>query len=212
MLKKRYQKMLISAAYLLSIGTIVLCISLVVNGLNNYFKGAVNYDYGVYGVFEDIKPVVDVINNTTIIKPYISEDVKIGKYFYDYEADREEQVNSLVYYENTYMQNSGIDYISEKVFDIVSILDGEVVSIKDDELLGKTVQIKHSNNLISIYQSVKDVVVKEGDKINQGTIIATSGANSVNADYKNLLHFEIYFKGELLDPENIYNLNIQDFN
>ncbi len=211
MLKQRYKKILISGAYLLSIGTIVLCITMVINGINNYFKSSVDYDYGVYGVFEDLEPVVEVVNGTTIIKPFVSQEVTIGKYFYDYEADKEEQVNSLVYYENTYMQNSGIDYICDKVFDVVSILDGEVTSIKKDDILGNIVQIKHSNDLISIYQSVNNVTVKQGDKVNQGTIIATSGSNTVNTNYANLLHFEIYFKGEVLDPENIYTLNIEDF-
>ncbi|MBQ3142205.1 MAG: M23 family metallopeptidase [Bacilli bacterium] len=213
MFKENYKKMFVASAYLLSIGTIILCITIVVNGVNNFMKSKVDYDYGVYGVFEDIKPVVEEVKESNlIIKPFIADTVTIGKYFYDYEADKEEQEKSLVYYENTYMQNSGIDYISDNVFDIVSILDGEVTSVKEDEVLGKTVQVKHSNELISVYQAVDNIVVKEGDIINQGAILATSGSNNLNTDYANMLHFEIYFKGELLDPENIYNLDIEDFN
>lgn len=211
MVKKNYKKWVIPGAYVLVLGTILICVTLLVNGINNYFKGNINYDYGIYGVFEDLKPVVEEVNKSIIIKPYISDSVTIGKYFYDYEADKEEQVNSLVYYEKTYMQNSGIDYISDKPFDIISILDGEVISIKKDELLGNTIQIKHEKNLISVYQSVDNIKIKEGDKVNQGTILATSGTNKVNTNYTNLLHFEIFFKGELLDPENIYSLNIEDF-
>lgn len=212
MLKRRYKKWIISGAYVLVLGSILLCVTMLINGINNYFKGSINYDYGIYGVFEDLKPVVEEVNKSIIIKPYISDAVTIGKYFYDYEADKEEQINSLVYFEKTYMQNSGIDYISDNTFDVVAILDGEIISIKKDELMGNTIQVKHDKNLISVYQSVDNVKVKEGDKINQGTILATSGTNKINTNYNNLLHFEIFYKGEVLDPENIYNLNIEDFN
>lgn len=211
MLKQKYKKILISGGYLLSLSTIALCITMLLSGIRNYLKDDVDLDYGVYGVFEEIKPVVEEINSNIIIKPYMADTVTIGKYFYDIEGDKEEQEKSLVYYESTYMQNSGIDYISETPFDIVAILDGEIKSVKKDETLGNIIEIKHSNDLVSVYQGVKNVKVNEGDKINQRTIIATSGTSIVNPEYKNQLHFEIYFKGELLDPENIYNLNIEDF-
>lgn len=211
MLKQKYKKILISGGYLLSLSTIALCITMLLSGIRNYLKDDVDLDYGVYGVFEEIKPVVEEINSNIIIKPYMADTVTIGKYFYDIEGDKEEQEKSLVYYESTYMQNSGIDYISETPFDIVAILDGEIKSVKKDETLGNIIEIKHSNDLVSVYQGVENVKVNEGDKINQRTIIATSGTSIVNPEYKNQLHFEIYFKGELLDPENIYNLNIEDF-
>lgn len=210
-MEKKYKKWIIPSVYLFTVGVIIMCILMVTTGINNFMKQSIDYDYGVYGVFDELKPVQGE-TSALIIKPFISEKVIIGKYFYDYEADKEEQERSLVYYENTYLQNSGIDYISNEGFDVVSILDGEIIEVKADELLGNIVQIKHDNELISIYQSIKDITVKKGDKINQGAIIGTSGTNKVNLDYTNMLHFEIYYKGDLIDPENIYNLNIEDFN
>ena len=64
-----------------------------------------------------------------IIRPYIDENVKVGRYFYDYESDNNKQENSLILYENIYMQNTGVDYINNSDFDVVSILDGEVITV-----------------------------------------------------------------------------------
>ena len=108
------------------------------------------------------------------------------------------------------MQNSGDDYVSENVFDVVSILDGTVTMVKDDNILGKTVEIKHSNDLISVYQSLSEVSVKEGDEIILGQVIGKSGYSDINKDLGNHLHFELYYKGTIVNPEEYYNKDINE--
>ena len=139
-------------------------------------------------------------NKNTPIKPYTDERVTIGKYFYDYKADSKKQENSITYHDNTYMQNSGIDYILEEAFDVVSILDGTVTSVKTDDLLGKTVEIKHDNGYVSVYQSLSMVNVKKGDTVTRGQVIGKSGSNELDKDMGNHLHFELYVNGGVVDP------------
>ena len=43
---------------------------------------------------EDTTPVVKTETNV-IVKPYISDSVKVGRYFYDFESDEKKQENSL---------------------------------------------------------------------------------------------------------------------
>ena len=69
------------------------------------------------GANRDI-PVVST--NNTIVKPYLSDDVRIAKFFYDYNDSTDNQEKAIIFYENTYMQNSGVDYASENVFDVIS--------------------------------------------------------------------------------------------
>ena len=114
-------------------------------------------------IIEEEIPVVNT--NNIITKPYLGEDVKIVRYFYDYQGSEEEQKNSLIYYENTYLPNSGVDYQGGEAFDVVSILDGEVTKVMENNLLGKIVEITHDNNLISVYQSLGEVSVNEGDSV-----------------------------------------------
>ena len=116
-------------------------------------------DYVSNGVLTDDIPVVST-NEIVIIRPYIDNEVKIGRNFYDYQSDEDNQKNSIVYYENTYIQNSGIDYVKQESFDVVSILDGTVISVNSNEFLGNTIEIKHDKNLISVYQSLSNILVK----------------------------------------------------
>jgi len=154
-------------------------------------------------------PVVSTID-VIIIRPYNDGEVKIGKNFYDYSSDEQSQQNSIVYYENTYMQNSGIDYVKVDSFDVISILKGTVISVNNNELLGNTIEIKHDNNLISIYQSLENVTVKEGDTVEQGQVLGKSGTSKINKDLGKHLHFELFKEGQVVNPEDYYNKNIKD--
>ena len=202
------KKMIIPSIYISAVVLIVASILLVISSINKYLTIPKDYNYAVDAQFENIVPVVET--QTTIIKPFLSEDVKVGKYFYDFEADEERQQNSIIFYENTYMQNSGVDYVSDTVFDVVAVLDGEVISVETDSTLGNIVKLKHDKNLITVYQGIDNIDLKEGSTINQGTIIGTSGTSKINTNYTTSLHFEVYYNGELMDPENFYTLNIED--
>lgn len=157
-----------------------------------------NLDYVSESIIDNEQ---QVINETTkMLKPYTNEKVTIGKYFYDYKAESTKQENSITYHDNTYIQNSGIDYILEEAFDIVSVLDGTVTSVTTDDLLGKIVEIKHNNNYVTVYQSLSTVNVKKGDTVTAGQIIGKSGTNEIDKDMGNHLHFELYIKGQVVDP------------
>lgn len=149
-----------------------------------------------------------VINTTNVINPYLDQSVTIKKGFYDYQESEEKQVDSITYHDNTYMQNTGIDYVSENVFDVVSILEGTVINVKDDDKVGKTVEIKHDNGLISIYQSLSETMVKKNDIVNQGIVLGKSGTNELDKELGNHLHFEIYDNGQPVNPLNYLNREV----
>ncbi len=157
---------------------------------------------------EDDVPVVNT--NTLIIKPYSDQNVKILKNYYDYTAAKEQQENSILYYESTYMQNSAIAYGGVDSFDVVSILDGKVISIKEDELLGNIVEIEHDNKVISVYQSISEVIVKENQAVKQGEVIAKSGESNLNKSLNSHLLFELIIDSKIVNPEEYYNKNINE--
>ena len=90
-------------------------------------------------------------------------------------------------------------------------VDGKVISVEDNDMMGTTVQIKHDNNLISVYQSLSNVKVKVDDTVIQGQVIAQSGESNINKDLGNHLHFELYYKGEIVNPEEFYNKSVEEF-
>lgn len=160
-------------------------------------------------ILDEYVPVVNV--EETIKKPFTDNNVTISKNYYDYQASEEEQTNSILYHENTYIQNTGINYKSDNSFDVVSILSGEVIEVEEKELLGKSVTIRHDNELISVYQSLGEVTVKKGDKVLTGQVIGKSGSCDLITDSKNNLHFELYASGTIADPEIYYNKKLSDF-
>lgn len=156
----------------------------------------------------DQMPVVS--NETLILRPYTANGITIAKNFYDYNGDADKQKEAIIYYENIYMQNSGVDYKCESTFDVVAILDGTVESVKEDDILGNIVQIKHNNDIISVYQSLSEVSVKENDKVLAGQMIGKSGESNINKDIGNHLHSELYYKGQIVNPEEYYDKNVED--
>jgi len=168
-----------------------------------------NFDYVSQTIFENDIPVVNT--TPTVIRPYTNTNVKIVKDFYDFEADENKQQNSILYYESTYLQNSGISYGGvEEPFEVVAILDGTVTSVKEDNTLGKIVEVRHSNDVVSYYQSLGEVLVKENDEIKQGTIIGKSGTSNISKELNNHLHFELIIKGQIVNPENYYDKKVDE--
>lgn len=195
-----------SAVYLLySIGFVLLVgVAYLIEGAftKNNLKEDTRYVNDT--ILEDkVKPVIAA--DTKIIRPYKDEEIKILKDYYDYQADEKEQINSIIVYNNTYLQNSGICYGGKDEFDVVSILDGKVIDIKEDDVVGTTVQIEHDNKIVSVYQSLKDVKVKVGDTVAQGDVIASAGVNNLNKDLGTHLYFELIVDGKSVDPENYFD-------
>ena len=206
---KTYTKLFIPFIYVGVITFMVMISLVVVNGVKAYLKEEVNYKYTLDNVFED--DIIPVIKTETdsIVRPYIDSEVKIGKYFYDYESENSRQEESLIIYEDIYMQNTGVNYVNEEDFDVVAVLDGEVIGIEDDEIYGKVVTIQHNDNLVTTYSNITDVIVNVGYKVTQGEIIATSSVSSLSNN-KSMLHFEVIHKGDYMDPENLYTLKVSD--
>lgn len=164
----------------------------------------VDYNY-VYDLFQNSLQQVASNKEVTLIKPYTNENVKIVKNYYDYKADEAAQRESIIYYNGTYMQSTGISYGLDDSFDVVAILDGEVTEVTNDELIGNSITIKHSDNTFSIYQSIKDITVEKGDKVLQGDKLAITGTSNISKELNNHLYFELIIDGNSVNPEEYYN-------
>lgn len=163
-------------------------------------KDTQDYTYSNQSIISNTMPVLN--EDDVIIRPYQAEKINIYKKFYDGENNTD---NAIIYYNDTYIQNSGILYNCEEEFNVVSILDGEVIEVKKDDLLGYVVEVKHSNNLISSYEGLKSVNVKKGDRITQETLIGKSGEIKLDVNLKNALLFELIKDGKYVNPENYFD-------
>jgi len=203
MKKMKLRKYVLPTIYVLIILVTFLSVSLINNHL---LKNVTNYNYSKSIMKDVTENVLSEILPDKFERPYLSENVKILSGFYSKDYDDESQKNSLIVYQNTYMPSSGTFYASQDEFDVVSVYDGKVKSIKKDEMLGDTVEVQHSDNLTTIYYSLKDVTVRENDDIKKCTIIGKATSNNLVTD-KNVLFIEVYLKGKQIDPEKFYELN-----
>lgn len=158
--------------------------------------------------YEEKVPVVNT--EVTILRPFIDNGIQVVKSFYDYKSEAAEQEKSLIYYEGTYMQSSGVSYSKGDAFDVVSILDGTVKEVKEDVMLGNIITIEHIDGIISIYQSVGDITVKAGDVVTSGQIIAKSSTSNISTELGNHLYFELIIDGVCVNPENYYDKSINE--
>jgi stage II sporulation protein Q len=131
-----------------------------------------------------------------------SSEVVIAKEYYESDATKEKQEAALVYYDNTYRQNRGIDIAAKdgKSFDVVASLSGTVAKVNQDPILGFVVEIEHEKGVVTVYQSLADVKVKAGDAVDQGQVIAKASKSLYDEEVGIHAHFEIRKDGIAVNP------------
>ncbi|QOY37219.1 peptidoglycan DD-metalloendopeptidase family protein [Anaerobacillus isosaccharinicus] len=163
-------------------------------------------DPGVDANYEDALPVTTV--NEVFKKPVVNEEeVKVIGHYFDFNSTEEQQQAALVFYDNTYFQNKGIDYAMEsgETFDVVAALSGTVVKAEKDALFGNLIHIEHDNHVVTVYQSLEGLKVEEGQSVKQGEVIGRAGRNLFNQDAGIHVHFEIRQNGVPVNPADFFN-------
>lgn len=199
--KRKLKPFVMPMVYALAFTALVLSLSVVDTIQNKQVsKADDNYTYVNNSIISSNVPVVKEETTEVTIKPFKSDNVEIAKKFYDTNSSDEEKQNALIYYNDTYMQNSGVLYKYTEAFDVVTILDGTVVNVKKDEVLGNIVEIKHSNNLITTYGGLSTVNVKKDQLLKQGDVIGKSGKLNLGEEIENGLLFEVISDGKYINP------------
>lgn len=207
-MKRRLKSSVIYGLYAISFSLIIGGFVLLSTSSNKKNNDA--YQYVSKGILDYEKEIPVVTTDVKIIRPYTNSDVKIVRNFYDYNSEAADQEKALIYYEGTYMQSSGVAYSSGEVFDVVAIFDGKVKEIKEDTILGNVLTVEHENGLTSVYQSISDISVKEGDTVSKGQVMAKSSTSNISVDLGNHLYFELIIDGVCVNPENYYDKSINE--
>ncbi|MBV1877744.1 MAG: peptidoglycan DD-metalloendopeptidase family protein [Pseudomonadales bacterium] len=94
--------------------------------------------------------------------------------------------------------NKGVDIRARLGESVNSAADGVVVYAGGGlRGYGKLVIVKHSDSFLSAYGHNRIILVKEGDKVKGGDIVAEIGSSGLN---QQMLHFEIRRDGKPEDP------------
>lgn len=108
---------------------------------------------------------------------------------------------------NTVKMHTGIDIAGEIGTPIKSSTDGRVKEVGEDSDNGKFVRIESGNYEI-VYAHCYKTLVKQGQKVKQGDIIAEVGDTGITSGPN--LHFEIHENNQPIDPiSKLNNASIQ---
>jgi len=101
---------------------------------------------------------------------------------------------------NIKKEHFGIDVVAPKNEAVKATLDGTVIFAEWTSETGYVIQVQHANNLVTIYKHNSVLHKKVGDYIKAGEVIAIVG-NSGELSTGPHLHFELWYNGQPLDPE-----------
>ncbi len=94
--------------------------------------------------------------------------------------------------------NKGIDIAGTRGQNVMSAADGQVVySGSALRGYGKLIIVNHDNEYLSAYAHNDKLLVKEGQKVKRGQVIANMGSTDAS---RVQLHFEIRYKGKSVNP------------
>ncbi len=94
--------------------------------------------------------------------------------------------------------NKGIDIAGQEGTPIHAAADGAVVYAGNGlRGYGQLIILKHSEQYLSAYAHQRRILVREGDAVNRGQVIAEMGNTGTD---KTKLHFEIRHNGKPVDP------------
>ena len=190
---------------------IAIFASIIIFG-NNLNLSDTNYNFGTDALIDNVESVIveDVIVSNEIEAPVAEGKAEISIHYYSKNDNEEVQRESLIYYENTYLPNTGILYTSDEAFEIKSVFAGKVVEILDDEFFGQYVVVEHLSNLRTHYYGLEEIVIEVGDEVSKGTVLGTSKNNEIINDKTSFL-LEVYHNNELVNPESFIGTKITDY-
>jgi len=112
---------------------------------------------------------------------------------------------------NTARKHTGIDIKGDFNQNVFSSGDGVVSYIGFSPTGGRTIVVRHNENIRTTYLNLLSIFVSNGDYVNQGEVIGTIGGND-DPSYlaESHLHFGIIYNGFYLDPQDVLNISYKN--
>jgi murein DD-endopeptidase MepM/ murein hydrolase activator NlpD len=104
-------------------------------------------------------------------------------------------------------QHKGVDFAGKRGADVLAVADGLVEFSGSRSGYGKVLDIRHANGLVTRYAHNQKNLVKEGDLVEQGQVIAKLGSTGRATGPH--LHFEVLEGGSQVDPMSYVRLKRQ---
>jgi len=100
----------------------------------------------------------------------------------------------------------GVDIVAPDNETIKAVLEGTVMLATWTSDEGHVISIQHGSDLVSTYKHNSVLLKQQGDRVEAGESIAIIGNSGELSDGPHL-HFELWYKGDALDPEDFIIFN-----
>ena len=94
--------------------------------------------------------------------------------------------------------HDGVDIAVAEGTEVRAVKSGTVTEVRTSDTYGNLMKYETEDGYEVMYAHLSKVMVKEGEKIKQGQVVAKSGNTGLSTGPH--LHYGIYQKGELVDP------------
>ena len=133
------------------------------------------------------------MENIPAIQPVLNKDLKRMASGYGWRVDP-------VYHIRRF--HEGMDFSAPVGTDIFATGNGTVVYSGWRQGYGETVEIDHGFNYSTLYAHCSKRVVRVGQKVKRGDVIALVGNTGKSTGPH--LHYEVHYNGRPIDPRNFY--------
>ena len=139
--------------------------------------------------------------------PVVSEEINFANPL-STTAVTKDYSNSALQYNSTlrlWQSHKAIDFAAEEGTKVFAVMDGKIVDVTYNYLMGNVVKLDVGNGMVVVYASLsKDVPVKIGDTVTKGTVIGyVSNTAKTEVNDGPHLHLEVLLDDEKVDP-NLY--------
>lgn len=95
--------------------------------------------------------------------------------------------------------HDGLDLAVAEGTEVVAVKSGTVIEVRTSATYGKLLRFETTDGYTILYAHLSEILVKQGEKIKQGQVVARSGNTGLSTGPH--LHYGIYRKGKLLNPK-----------
>jgi len=168
--------------------------------------GRVEIEKAVSSLTETGKEIISKENDTKFYDEIDVNDGKIESSFIHPVKDQNKITREMGYGMRMHpifkkrQMHTGVDYVVPMNTEIVATADGKIVTAKNlSKGFGVHITIEHTNGYSTFYAHLEKLLVKEGQQVKQGEVIALSGNTGISTGPH--LHYEVRKNGEAIDFE-----------
>jgi len=138
-----------------------------------------------------------MLQNLPAIQPVLNKDLKRMASGYGWRIDP-------IYHSRRF--HAGMDFTAPIGTDIYATGNGTVISAGWQQGYGNCIQINHGYGYVTLYGHMSAFKVRAGQSVKRGEVIGLVGSTGKSTGPH--LHYEVHYKGEIMNPQNYYFLDL----